>query len=207
MQGSELHCGSPLAKLWHRAIFLGMLVLRSLFLIIFLTLLPGNSFADQADPRLPDLFDELKSAADAGEAAVVEQQIWEIWHTAPNEELQQLMRQGMDAMNNSDLAQARSVFDEMIKLAPDYAEGWNKRATVHYLMQNLPASLADIAETLKREPRHFGAIAGRGLVHIRGNQLAKAAEAFEDVLTISPQNPGSQSNLDAIREALGQKDI
>ncbi|WP_306262176.1 tetratricopeptide repeat protein [Pararhizobium sp. IMCC21322] len=182
-------------------------MLRSLFLIIFLTLLPGNSFADQADPRLPDLFDELKSAADAGEAAVVEQQIWEIWHTAPNEELQQLMRQGMDAMNNSDLAQARSVFDEMIKLAPDYAEGWNKRATVHYLMQNLPASLADIAETLKREPRHFGAIAGRGLVHIRGNQLAKAAEAFEDVLTISPQNPGSQSNLDAIREALGQKDI
>lgn len=184
-----------------------MVKLRSLLMVFVLVLLPSNSFSDQTDPRLPGLFDELKSAVDAGKAAVVEQQIWEIWHTAPNEELQQLMRQGMDAMNQSDLAQARSIFDEMIELAPDYAEGWNKRATVHYLMLNLPASLADIAETLKREPRHFGAIAGRGLAHIRSNQLAEAAEAFEDVLTISPQNPGSQSNLDAIREALGQQDI
>lgn len=184
-----------------------MAKLRSLLIVFVLVLLPVKSFADQTDPRLPDLFDELKSAADAGEAAVVEQQIWEIWHTAPNEELQQLMREGMDAMNHSDLAQARSIFDEMIELAPDYAEGWNKRATVNYLMQDLPASLADIAETLRREPRHFGAIAGRGLVHIQSDQLAEAAEAFEDVLVISPQNPGSQANLDAIREALGQRDI
>lgn len=184
-----------------------MAKLRSIILVLVLVFLPGSGLSDQADPRLPALFDNLKSAANANEAVLIEQQIWEIWHTAPNEQLQRLMREGMDAMNHSDLAQARSIFDEMIKQAPDYAEGWNKRATVNYLMFDLPASLADIVETLKREPRHFGAIAGRGLVHIRGNQLAEAAEAFEEVLTISPQNPGSRSNLNAIRDALGQRDI
>lgn len=184
-----------------------MAQLRTLLVIFVLAIFPANSFADQSDPRLPNLFNELQSVANAREAALVEQQIWEIWHTAPSTELQQLMRDGMSAMNYSNLEQALSIFDEMVELEPDYAEGWNKRATVHYLMQNLPASLADIDETLKREPRHFGAIAGRGLVHIQGNELAEAAEAFEEVLIISPQNPGSQSNLDAIREALGQRDI
>lgn len=184
-----------------------MAVLRTLFLIFACAYLPGAGFADQDDTRLPALFDQLKSAANTDEATIIERQIWEIWHTAPNTDLQQMLRDGMNAMNHSDFAHARSIFDKMIEIAPAYAEAWNKRATVNYLMRDLPASLSDIAETLKREPRHFGAIAGRGLVHIQGQRLAQAAEAFEEVLTISPQNFGSRSNLDSIREALGQRDI
>nr|WP_306265693.1 hypothetical protein [Pararhizobium sp. IMCC3301] len=184
-----------------------MALARSLLLLIFMALLPAGGSADQSDLRLPGLFDELQQAATAKQAALIEQQIWDIWQTAPSSELQGLMQAGMQAMNRADLLLALNIFDQMIALAPDYAEGWNKRATVYYLLRNWPESLADIAETLKREPRHFGAIAGRGLVHIQGNRLREAARAYEQVLKISPQNPGSRSHLDAIRDALGERDI
>lgn len=172
-----------------------------------MVLLPVGGSADQTDPRLPGLFDELQNAASANQAALIEQRIWDIWHTAPDAELQELMLAGRQAMNQADLLQALDIFDNMIELAPDYAEGWNKRATVNYLLRRLPESLSDIAETLKREPRHFGALAGRGLVHIQGNNLREAARAYEEVLKISPQNPGARSNLEAIRDALGERDI
>tara|TARA_R110002167_G_scaffold145082_2_gene335968 strand:+ start:723 stop:1277 length:555 start_codon:yes stop_codon:yes gene_type:complete len=184
-----------------------MVLARSLFLLIFIALLPAGGSADQSDARLAGLFDTLQQAATANQAALIEQQIWDIWQTAPSAELQALMQTGMGAMNRADLLQALDIFDNMIAIAPDYAEGWNKRATVNYLLRRLPASLADIAETLSREPRHFGAIAGRGLVHIQGSRLREAARAYEEVLKISPQNSGARSNLDAIRDALGERDI
>lgn len=81
-----------------------------------MVLLPVGGSADQTDPRLPGLFDELQNAASANQAALIEQRIWDIWHTAPDAELQELMLAGRQAMNQADLLQALDIFDNMIEL-------------------------------------------------------------------------------------------
>ncbi|MEP0519711.1 MAG: tetratricopeptide repeat protein [Hyphomicrobiales bacterium] len=168
---------------------------------------PATALADQNDPRLGELFRSLENAGDPGEAASLEQEIWNIWHTAPNEELQGLLESGMAAMNRADFGHALDLFEQMTEIAPEYAEGWNKRATVHYILNNFKESLADIAETLKREPRHFGALSGKGLVHIRDDNFDAALLAFEEALRVSPQNRGTNAHLKALKKILGQRDI
>lgn len=184
-----------------------MVSFRNTFLALILFVLPASVLADQDDPRLGDLFSLLENADNPGEAAFVEQKIWTIWHTAPNAELQGLLESGMEAMNRADFGHALDLFDQITEKAPDYAEGWNKRATVNYLLNNFKESLTDIAETLKREPRHFGALSGKGLVHIRDDDLDDALVAFEQALRVSPQNPGTRAHLEALKKLLGQRDI
>lgn len=184
-----------------------MVSLRNAVLALILFVLPTAALADQDDPRLGDLFNLLGNASKPGEAALVEQKIWFIWHTAPNAELQGLLETGMEAMNQADFGRALDLFDQITKSAPDYAEGWNKRATVNYILNNYKDSLADIAETLKREPRHFGALSGKGLVHIRSDMLDEALLAFDEALRISPQNPAAQAHLKVLKKLLGQRDI
>lgn len=184
-----------------------MVIFRNALLALILIISPVAAAADQDDPRLKELFGFLENASNPGEAAFVEQKIWSIWHTAPSEELQNLLESGMEAMNRADFGHALDLFEQITKQAPDYAEGWNKRATVNYLLNNFQASLSDIAETLKREPRHFGALSGKGLVHIREDKLGDALVAFEKALQVSPQNPGTRAHLKALKKLLGQRDI
>jgi tetratricopeptide (TPR) repeat protein len=95
----------------------------------------------------------------------------------------------------------------MVLRSPEYAEGWNKRATVHYMLGNFEESLADIDATLELEPHHFGALSGRGLVHVKLGDYERALSAFEDALEVSPQSAGPRANAKALREILGQRDI
>ncbi|PCJ84725.1 MAG: hypothetical protein COA52_17025, partial [Hyphomicrobiales bacterium] len=157
-----------------------MKIFRALAVLTALTAFSSSTLADQSDPRLPGLFDLLQEVDNAGDAAQIEQKIWGIWHEAPNDELQDIMERGVSAMNYGDFATAFDYFDQLTVKAPDFAEGWNKRATVNYFIGALDASLADIAETLKREPHHFGALSGRGLVHMQAGELEAAIDAFED---------------------------
>lgn len=189
------------------AIIFFMVILRNAFLALILAILPTTALADQDDPRLGGLFNLLENASNPAEAASVEQQIWTIWHTAPDAELQALLENGMAAMNRADFGHALELFDKITEKAPEYAEGWNKRATVNYLLNNFNDSLSDIAETLKHEPRHFGALSGKGLVHIRSDNLDDALVAFEEALRVSPQNPGTRAHLKALKKLLGQRDI
>jgi tetratricopeptide (TPR) repeat protein len=110
-------------------------------------------------------------------------------------------------MHSGDLGAALKAFNKVVVRTPAFAEGWNKRATVHYLLNNLQQSLDDIAATLELEPRHFGALSGRGLVFIKLRDLEQALSAFEEVLEISPQMTSARANIDAIRKALGQREI
>jgi len=167
----------------------------------------GAVLADQTDPRLAPLFDQLKVAAGPVEEQRIELEIWGIWGETPDPGVGALMRAGTTALNTGDYAAALAAFDQVVALAPDYAEGWNKRATVNYLLDNLDASLADIAMTLKLEPRHFGALAGRGLVYAKMHDLPRALAAFEEALAVSPQMTGPRVNAEAIRQALGQRGI
>lgn len=180
--------------------------IRVILIICGLFGLTVSSSADQNDPRLNDLFAELKSATAPTSARVLEQQIWGIWLKTPHGTAQSLLDKGIERMHAGDLGTALAAFTHVVEAAPDFAEGWNKRATVYYLMEDFDASLEDIVKTLALEPRHFGALSGRGLIHIRLKNLKAALKAFEAALEFHPQATGAKSNADALRQIL-QKDI
>lgn len=178
-----------------------------LSLVVLLATAGGPVLADQTDPRLAPLFDQLKSASGPVEEQAIEDQIWEIWLEADDPAVQALMDEGVEEMNAGDYPAALEAFDQVVMMAPDFAEGWNKRATVLYLLGDLRASLDDIVATLALEPHHFGALSGRGMIYVKQRELEQALVAFEAVLDISPQKMGPRVNAEAIRRALGQRGI
>lgn len=184
-----------------------MRILRALCLFAGLAAFANSSIADQNDPRLGSLFEQLRSDVQASEAVSIEQEIWTIWLEPSDPVVQSALDSGVSAMSRGDLKSALKAFDQVIAIAPDFAEGWNKRATVHYLMNNLRQSLADISATLELEPRHFGALSGRGLVLVGLRELEPALTAFEQALEINPQMAGPRANIKTIRKLLGQREI
>ena len=104
-------------------------------------------------------------------------------------------------------ATALKIFDAIVRKAPGFAEGWNKRATVHYMMGNYEASLADIDRTLELEPHHFGALAGLGLVNIELERDEAALDAFERVLKVTPQSQGARHNIEIVKQRIKDKSI
>ena len=163
--------------------------------------------ADQNDDRLDDLFDELQDAPNATQSAVIEQKIWLIWTQAPNDEADRLMNRGIQAMRLGDWAQAENVFDQLVEKEPEFAEAWNKRATVHYVLGDYTESMSDIEQTLKLEPRHFGALSGLGSIFARLGQPAAAIRVFEQVLEIYPHSKNSQQSIDQLQEQLMNRAI
>ncbi len=163
--------------------------------------------AAQNDARLDGLFARLKSAANPVEARLVEEAIWQIWLISNDARTDALMARGIVAMDRGANARALAAFDDIVKILPGFAEGWNKRATVHYLMGSYEASLGDIVRTLALEPRHFGALSGRGLVNLALGREEAALEAFEAALRIHPHLPGAKSHIKALRERLKGKAI
>ena len=134
--------------------------------LYFLLLLSTSAFSDQNDVKLEELFRSLKSTESVSRASVFESKIWHIWMEHHDPEVEISMLQGVEAMKLQQFEQAFGHFSLLIKLAPDYAEGWNKRATVLYLMGRFKESEADVMRTLELEPRHFGALSGQGLIRI-----------------------------------------
>lgn len=154
-----------------------------LFVIILLT---SPVRADQTDPRLDALFEQLHSAADIRQGNAIAARIWVIWSDSHDEAINRLLEEGEKAMAQRDLRTALKLFDHIVEQAPDFAEGWNKRATIQYMSGNYRESLADIEHTLKLEPRHFGALSGRGLCYLKLENPAQASNAFEAALAINP---------------------
>lgn len=167
----------------------------------------GPAAADQKDARLTGLFDDLLNAAGAEAAQSIELQIWHIWYQHDDNAIVQLVKQGEAAMGRRDFRSALRSFDQVVQIAPGFAEGWNRRATLNYLMGRYEASLADIEKTLALEPRHFGALSGRGLVYTALKQLEPALRSFEAALVVHPHLAGARLNAEAIRKELGDRDI
>ncbi|MFQ5774259.1 MAG: tetratricopeptide repeat protein [Kiloniellaceae bacterium] len=185
-----------------------MRIVTAIALLLSLALAPaGLGRADQNDPRLDELFARLKAASDPQAARDIEMNIWHIWIVSDDEVVGTLMAQGMAAMARRDYRAALGKFDQMVTIAPDFAEGWNKRATVHYLLGNYERSLHDIDRTLALEPRHFGALSGRGLVYVALKKDELALESFEAALEIHPLLPGAGYNAEALRRRLGNREI
>ena len=151
--------------------------------------------ADQKDTRLPGLFDSLKKASSTDEADAIEAKIWTIWLQANDPAIDKLMEQGSTQMGNQDYPAAMQSFNEIIEQKPDFAEGWNKRATVYFLMEDYAKSIADIQKTLALEPRHFGALSGLGMILSSLGEKIRAIDAYKQALAVDP-------HLDKVREAM-----
>ena len=173
----------------------------------FLILGGAMAPADQKDTRLPGLFDSLKKASSSDEADAIEAKIWSIWLQANDPGIDKLMASGSEAMNNQDYPAAMQSFNAIIEKKPDFAEGWNKRATLYYLMGDYQHSLADIDRTLELEPRHIGALSGLGLVNMQLDRDEAAADAFKRVLDIDPQSASARMNLAIVNDLLKRKSI
>jgi tetratricopeptide (TPR) repeat protein len=169
--------------------------------------LSTGALADQRDPSLPKLFQFLKSSGSVEEAGALEDKIWSVWAETGDPMLDKLMIRSSDAMDHDDFAAALKDLDTITAKKPDFAEGWNKRATVYYLMGDYEKALADIDRALALEPRHFGALSGLGLTNMKLGRDEAAVEAFERVLQIDPLYPNARLNLQLAKDALKRNSI
>jgi tetratricopeptide (TPR) repeat protein len=142
--------------------------------------------ADQTDTRLEPLFEVLRASDDLGKVGSAEEAIWNIWMESGDDEADELLRQGSIQMQFRQFGAALSMFNAVIEAQPDFAEGWNKRATLFYLMGEYQRSIADCERTLELEPRHFGALFGLGLIYNELEQETKAIAALERALMVHP---------------------
>jgi len=167
------------------------LVMRNFIFAIAATLTlaacnAGSSAPTRADPQLDALFAQLEQAEDAQTATPVEQAIWARWADSGSPTVNILLERANAAESDGDAELAERFLDQASDLAPDFAETWNRRANLYYSTDDYPGAIAAIQETLKREPRHFGALAGLGLIYEELGQQRSALEAFRAALVIHP---------------------
>jgi len=153
------------------------------------------------------LFGALKAAPDEASARHVESRIWAIWMQTPSDTAALLMLRARAAMEAQQMDVALKLLDAVIKLRPDYIEGWNRRATLYYLENDYARSLADIAQVLAREPRHFGALAGLGMIMQDLGEDKRALEAFRKALAINPHLEKVPELVKTLSEKVEGRDI
>src|SRR4051794_13732037 len=199
-----------------------------------LALLPAASFA-QSDPRvlppkrsqkkppeapaklpkvgtdrtkgLDFLFGALKAAPDETSARHVEARIWAAWLQTPSDTVALLMTRSKAAMDAKQTEVALKLLDAVIKLRPDYIEAWNRRATLYYLQNDYGRSLADIQQVLRREPRHFGALAGLGMIMQDLGEEKRALDAFRKALDVDPYLEKVPELVKSLTEKVEGRDI
>ena len=140
--------------------------------------------------------------ADAAVVAAAEATLWQIWSRAGDPRVDALFAEGVRAMEKRDWLAAVSLFGQVIEAAPQFAEGWNKRATARYLAEHYASAIADCEEVLRLNPLHFGALAGRGLCHVALGQSTEAASCFRRALAIHPRLEGVRENLRRVLQQL-----
>ena len=161
--------------------------MKKFFILFYLLLVVATDlFASEINKKLDKLFVDLKNSSQPN-FLEIEQKIWELWSTHPNDQkLTLLLAEGSKAVNSNDFNKAIDIFTKVIKLDPSWAEAWNKRATVLYLVGQYKKSQNDINRVLELEKRHFGALAGQGLVNIKLKNYEKAIKSYEKALEIHP---------------------
>ena len=135
----------------------------------------------------------------------VEQALWRIWARSGDPEVDRLYQTGIEQMNAGDLQQSIGTFTRIIELKPAFAEGWNKRATLYFLVGDLRKSLADCDEVMKRNPYHFGALAGYALIYIRLEYYDRALDYSRRALDVNPNMEGVRRNIELLERLLEQR--
>ena len=183
---------------------LGILILSLLFC--------SNVNTKERDSKLDKLFVQLRNTKDLSSAQVIEKEIWEIWSIHPSDDrrgfrLTELLIQGTRLMDMQELSKAYKMFTQIIAVEPDWAEAWNKRATVLYLMKEYESSLADIKITLVLEPKHFGALSGQALNYIELNLYEKAIDSYKTVQKIYPIMDGAKKMIPQLEDLIKDQAI
>jgi tetratricopeptide (TPR) repeat protein len=137
--------------------------------------------------------------------ALADQSLWQVWSRSGDPDVDALFHRGLEQMQGDDAEAALQTFSEIIRRKPDFAEGWNKRATLYYLVGELEKSLADCDEVMKRNPVHFGALSGYGLIYLQLRQPERALLYFERALAVNPNLDQIQAAVEALRDALGRQ--
>ena len=153
------------------------------------------------------LFGALKAAPDEASAKHVEARIWALWMQTPSDTAALLMTRARAAMDAKQMEVALKLLDAVIKLRPDYVEGWNRRATLYYLQNDYTHSLEDIEQVLVREPRHFGALAGLGMIMQDLGDEKRALDAFRKALAVNPHLDKVPELVKTLTEKVEGRDI
>ena len=181
--------------------------MKKLFVVILFYLFSQiSSLANERDTRLNQLFNELK-ANKSKVALIIEQEIWALWSTHPTDEkLTARLQEGSQFVRDQNYIKAKDIFTEVINLDQSWAEAWNKRATVLYMLGEFKKSQADIDKVLALEQRHFGALAGQGLVNIKLKNYEKAIKSYRQALEIYPTMKSPRIMIEQI-EALIKEEL
>ena len=165
--------------------------------------------AQRGDPtkNLDFLFEALKIAPDDTSAKAIEERIWALWVTSRSDTTNVLMSRVKTALEAKDLDLAIKLLDAVVKIKPDYIEAWNRRATIYYMKKNYGQSLADIREVLRREPRHFGALSGFGLILQDIGDDKHALEAYRRALDVYPRLQRIPDVVKTLQEKVEGRDI
>lgn len=145
--------------------------------------------------------------ADALVREGAEQALWNVWHRSGNPEVDARLYEGIVAMQRGALEQAITIFTEVIAMAPEFAEGYNKRATTYYMMQDFEQSLRDCDQTIALNPVHFGALSGAGLCQLGERNLTQALSYFERALAVNPNMLQIQRYVDDIKKYLRDQSL
>lgn len=168
--------------------------------------LPHVRLDDRAS-NLNFLFGALKAAPDDETAKAVEQRIWALWTRSRSDTANLLMSRVQKAIEEKDLDLAITLLDAIVKIKPDYVEGWNRRATIYYMKHDYGRSIADIREVLRLEPRHFGALTGLGLILQDIGDRKQALEVYRRALAIYPRLHGIPDIVKKLSEEVEGRDI
>ena len=173
------------------------------FILILLNI--DQTYSEERGNKLDKLFNDLK-IENVTLTHSTEQKIWEIWNTHPSDQdLTERLAKGSFFLRNNKLIKAVEIFTEIIKKDPNWAEAWNKRATVLYMLGDYQGSQKDIDKVLELEKRHFGALAGQGLVNIKLENYEKAIKSYKKAKEIYPTMQSPDIMIKQIEELIKQQ--
>jgi tetratricopeptide (TPR) repeat protein len=160
-----------------------------------------------APRNLDFLFEALKAAPDDTSAKAVEDRIWALWLASGSDTANLLMTRVKSAIAAQDLDLALKLLDAIVALKPDYIEAWNRRATIYYMKKDFDRALADIQQVLAREPRHFGAMSGLGMILQEFGDEKQALDVFRRALAVHPRLPRIPDLVKSLAEKIDGRDI
>ena len=176
--------------------------MQRISLTIFLIfLMVSISQADQNDPKLEILFNDLSQTQSEMKAQPILLEIWSIWSVAIDTKTQEKFDAGNQLMSKRQYDESILMYSDAINLQPTFAEAWNKRATVNYIIGNYEESIRDIFSTLELEPRHFGALDGLAQIYMLQNKYFKAAQVYRKILEILPYNKKAIMHLEYLEQS------
>lgn len=164
--------------------------------------LDGRKPASSQPERLDELFADLRAARPRRPPPEIEESIWALWASHPDEVLQRRLELATGSIAREEYARARRLLDPLVEASPTWAEAWNKRATLHYLAGRDTESFEDIRKALELEPRHFGAVCGFAQICLRRGERAAAMVAFEAALAINPHLTGVRAAVEDLRDSM-----